>query len=53
MRDKILLPLKNEVMKIHVQLEPSKDANERWEKMLDFKLVFQEDQEFIFWFNAM
>jgi hypothetical protein len=52
MRDKVLQPLKNEIMKIQVQHEIAASAihdkteslyNRRREKMLDFKLVFRKE----------
>ena len=42
MRDKILQPLKDEVMKIQDLLS---QPNELWKKMLEFKLVFMREDE--------
>ena len=44
MRDKVLTPLRNEVMKIQVQPDlPEDQLNKQRNKMLDFKLVFRKD----------
>ena len=44
MRDKVLLPLKQEIIKIQVSVDSDKkDQNQSVERMLDFKLVFRKD----------
>lgn len=47
MRDKVLLPLKNEIMKIQVSSHETGtgayDKNERKDEMLDFKFVFRKE----------